>query len=205
MRLRRKKNNRDESIWRLRYGSSVKYREMCAESHRKTHGLCCVCLTRKSTQIHHACYGNDIAGKSIFPVCQHCHYHICHHKANWIRCSKNPVWENRNTEEFIQKLRSGYELLVNETAPIFESKKRIRLYLQSLQIASELYLQSLQISSIRLKAVITLKEAAMISNLSTGFLNQHLKSGELQGQKLGRGWKIRPLDLQKFVDKLFCI
>jgi hypothetical protein len=199
MRLRCKKSNRDDSIWRLRYGSSVKYREMCESAHRKTHNLCCVCLLRKSTQIHHACYGNDITGKSIFPVCQYCHYHICHHKANWIRCSKNPVWENRNTEEFIENLQSGYESLVNETAPILESKKKIELYLQSIQAASKLYLQSIQIASIRLKKVLTLKEAAIISGLSTAFLIVNAKNGNLNARRIGKGWKVRSQDLEKFV------
>ncbi|MEH1822122.1 MAG: helix-turn-helix domain-containing protein [Nostoc sp.] len=79
----------------------------------------------------------------------------------------------------------------------------MKIYLQSIQTAFEVYLQSLEISSIRLKAAITLKEAAMISNLSTGFLSEHLKSGELQGQKIGKGWKIRPSDLETFIDALF--
>ncbi|QKQ75631.1 helix-turn-helix domain-containing protein [Nostoc sp. TCL240-02] len=59
------------------------------------------------------------------------------------------------------------------------------------------------IAAIRLKMLLSLSEAAIISGLGKGFLVKQLKDGNLLGDKIGRGWKIRPSDLQKFVDDLF--
>jgi alkyl sulfatase BDS1-like metallo-beta-lactamase superfamily hydrolase len=68
-------------------------------------------LWRQSSEIHHAFYGNDIIGWSVFPVDAECHAKICHSKENWITDKDNPVWGNRNTEEFIKKLRDNYKFL----------------------------------------------------------------------------------------------
>lgn len=94
-----------------RYGNLKKYRQQCAIAHKSTHGLCCVCMTRKSQEIHHAFYGNDIIGVSTYPVCAKCHQTICHSPENWIKDHQNPVWKNRNTMQFTQRLQLGYKLL----------------------------------------------------------------------------------------------
>ncbi|MGA1256913.1 MAG: hypothetical protein ACO3YX_07885, partial [Candidatus Nanopelagicaceae bacterium] len=94
-----------------RYGNPKKYRQQCAIAHASTHSLCCVCMTRKSQELHHAFYGNDIIGVSVYPVCISCHRAICHSPENWIKDHHNPLWKNRNTEEFIERLQLGYKLL----------------------------------------------------------------------------------------------
>ena len=94
-----------------RYGNMKNYRKQCAIAHKSVHGLCCVCMVKQSEQIHHAFYGNDIIGVSTFPVCLSCHTQICHNPRNWIKDHENPVWRNRNTPEFIERLRLGYRLL----------------------------------------------------------------------------------------------
>ena len=97
--------------WNARYGDPKKYRKQVAIAHRKTHNYCVVCLTNKSEEIHHAYYGNDIIGVSTFPTCYRCHNEICHSQLNWVKSRINPVWGNRNTNEFITRLRLGYQLL----------------------------------------------------------------------------------------------
>ena len=116
-RLRRGSNSGKSQLnWDARYGKN--YKRLCAIAHRQTKGFCCYCLSAKSKEIHHALYGNDIAGISIFAVCvsearrrHRCHTKVCHSRQNWIKDSSNPVWKNRNTEEFTARLRLGFELL----------------------------------------------------------------------------------------------
>ncbi len=50
-------------------------------------------------------------GVSTFSTCYRCHHEICHSPTNWIKNPSNPVWGNRNTDEFIIRLRLGYQLL----------------------------------------------------------------------------------------------
>ena len=97
--------------WNARYGNPKEYKKQVAIAHRKTHNYCVVCLTKKSEEIHHAYYGNDVIGVSTFPTCISCHDEICHSPTNWIKNPSNPVWGNRNTDEFITRLRLGYQLL----------------------------------------------------------------------------------------------
>ena len=109
-RLRRSPNSRKSPLnWDARYGKN--YKRLCTMAHRQTKGYCCYCLSSKSEEIHHALYGNDIAGVSIFAVCDRCHTKVCHNRQNWIKDKKNPVWKNRNTEEFTARLKLGFELL----------------------------------------------------------------------------------------------
>lgn len=100
-----------ELNWNARYGNPKHYRKFLAIAHKKTHNYCVVCLSRRSEQIHHAYYGNDIIGISTFPTCASCHSLVCHSPTNWVICRSNPVWGNRNTDEFITRLRLGYQLL----------------------------------------------------------------------------------------------
>ncbi|PHJ64927.1 hypothetical protein VF04_03825 [Nostoc linckia z7] len=50
---------------------------------------------------------------------------------------------------------------------------------------------------------IGVKQAAQISGFSKNFILSNLKSGKLQGKKIGKGWRIRPKDLNEFVDMIF--
>lgn len=104
----RKNQNLDYS---KRYGNPKKYRKQCAIAHQSTHGLCCVCMVKKSEQLHHAYYGQDVIGESVFPVCLRCHQTICHSSENWIVDKDDKVWKNRNTPKFIDRLKLGYRLL----------------------------------------------------------------------------------------------
>ena len=99
------------SRYRQRYGNIKQYKIQCAIAHKSVHGLCCSCLTKQSEELHHAKYGQDSIGHTVFPVCKQCHQIVCHSQENWIVDHKNPVWESRNTEKFLQKLQLGYQLL----------------------------------------------------------------------------------------------
>lgn len=103
-----KKNNLN---WRSRYGNIKSYRKQCAIAHQSSKNLCCVCLVNPSEELHHAKYGNDVIGETVFPVCLKCHESVCHSSKNWLKDKYNPVWKNQNTAEFIERLKIGYKLL----------------------------------------------------------------------------------------------
>ncbi|MBD2771162.1 helix-turn-helix domain-containing protein [Iningainema tapete] len=65
-------------------------------------------------------------------------------------------------------------------------------------IAHHYYLVGLQS-----KMVLSLSEAALISGISEKLLRTHIKAGSLKAIRLGKGWKLRQVDLQDFVDQLF--
>ncbi|MBN3871655.1 MAG: hypothetical protein HWQ23_15640 [Nostoc sp. JL33] len=69
--------------WDARYGDIKKYKKQCAIAHKSVKGLCCVCLVRPSDELHHAKYGCDRIGLTVFPVCLTCHDQFCHSSKNW--------------------------------------------------------------------------------------------------------------------------
>lgn len=52
------------------------------------------------------------------------------------------------------------------------------------------------------KHFLTLEEAVALAGLSKEHLSEARKAGKLKAQLIGRGWKIRPKDLQSYTDKL---
>ena len=52
------------------------------------------------------------------------------------------------------------------------------------------------------KLMLTLVEAAALSNLSRNHLRQAIKTGTLKAQKIGRGWRIKRADLDAYVSSL---
>ncbi|MFN6475297.1 hypothetical protein [Nostoc sp. DedQUE07] len=97
--------------WNARYGNTKNYKKQCAIAHKSVRGLCCVCLTHPSQELHHAKYGCDRIGETVFPVCIDCHDNVCHSPKNWLKDKNNPVWKNKNTPEFTERLKLGYQLL----------------------------------------------------------------------------------------------
>ena len=81
------------------------YKERCRKAHESTGQRCVIC-SKKSEEIHHSSYGNDVIGKTIFAVCRHCHETIAHDPKNW-RPNKDPM-KSRNTQEFSEWLRVKY-------------------------------------------------------------------------------------------------
>lgn len=49
------------------------------------------------------------------------------------------------------------------------------------------------------EGLLTIKEAATSLNVSTVTIWRSLRNGDLVGVKIGRIWRIRPRDLQKFI------
>jgi hypothetical protein len=78
------------------------YYGRCREAHRSTGQRCVIC-TGKSTHVHHAYYGDDVVGTSIFPICESCHGSVCHSRENWI--PNKQEMKAKNTPAFINKLR----------------------------------------------------------------------------------------------------
>lgn len=102
------------NVFDVRYaylGYSAKVRE----AHQATGNMCCCCLERESSEVHHTDYQGELDQKGVnqYPVCSGrddtCHEKLCHSFTNWIKDRENPVWGNHNTEEWKNKLRSGYE------------------------------------------------------------------------------------------------
>ena len=58
------------------------------------------------------------------------------------------------------------------------------------------------LSDIAHKLMLTLPEAAALSNLSRNHLRQAIKTGTLKAQKIGRGWRIKRADLDAYVSAL---
>jgi excisionase family DNA binding protein len=63
--------------------------------------------------------------------------------------------------------------------------------------------QSISVADISHKLLLTLPEAAALSNLSRGFLLKAIREGKLKAQKIGRGWRIKNSDLEIYVRDLF--
>jgi excisionase family DNA binding protein len=52
------------------------------------------------------------------------------------------------------------------------------------------------------KLMLSLIEAAQLSNLSRGHLRQAIEDGKLKARIIGRGWRVKRVDLNKYVEKL---
>jgi excisionase family DNA binding protein len=63
--------------------------------------------------------------------------------------------------------------------------------------------QSISVADISHKLLLTLPEAAALSNLSRAFLSRAIREGKLKAQKIGRGWRIKNSDLEIYVRDLF--
>jgi excisionase family DNA binding protein len=61
---------------------------------------------------------------------------------------------------------------------------------------------ALSIADLAHKLMLTLAEAAALSNLSRNHLRQAIKTGALKAQKIGRGWRIKRADLDAYVSAL---
>lgn len=98
--------------YQARYGDSPKdYAKQCAKAHNLTKQKCCCCLVKPSEEIHHAAYGNDQIGITVFPVCRECHKAIAHHPDNWIVSRQDKVWGSKNTPGFTEQLIAGFSQL----------------------------------------------------------------------------------------------
>lgn len=52
------------------------------------------------------------------------------------------------------------------------------------------------------KLMLTLAEAAALSGLSKGYLRNAITDKQLKAQVIGKGWKVKRADLDKFIQKL---
>ena len=74
-------------------------------------GLCVCCMVSPAQEIHHTSYGSDSLGINWFPVCVKCHKQQCHSSENWIKDKDDPLWSNRNTEDFVEMMQRNYRSL----------------------------------------------------------------------------------------------
>ncbi|MHC5917560.1 MAG: hypothetical protein ACYTXE_42785 [Nostoc sp.] len=84
------------------------------KQHRQAHSKCCCCLRSEGTQMHHTEYtytNHEKLGINWFPLCNKCHHEVAHSSNNWIKNKADPVRNNKNTEEFIARLKLGFKLL----------------------------------------------------------------------------------------------
>jgi hypothetical protein len=94
-------------------------------AHLSIGGICCWCLAKPSEEIHHVRYkdqygaiaGREIPGVDIFPVCIKCHDSECHSKENWVIAKVKPELNNHSTEDAVERLKIGYELLSSRFSP----------------------------------------------------------------------------------------
>lgn len=106
------------------------YKELCSAAHKATNGICVVCKTAESEQIHHTSYSpggsDDQVGVNVFPVCKNCHKNVCHSTKNWITDPANPTFGNQNTEEFVQLLQDNMARLRTDSKELGEGKEMSR-------------------------------------------------------------------------------
>jgi 5-methylcytosine-specific restriction endonuclease McrA len=113
-----KKNwiDRDED----RYGENHKL--ICRLTHAATDSYCCLCHKKSDGQneAHHAMYRDrfgeirdrELPGIHIFSLCPRCHL-LAHDRLegvksnNWVKDRKDKSY-NRNSAEFLQTLRNGF-------------------------------------------------------------------------------------------------
>jgi hypothetical protein len=81
------------------------YYDRCRTSHKETGQRCVICL-KKSQTTHHAAYGNDVPGVTIFAVCKTCHNNICHDPKNWLPHRDKML--SCNTPAFTKYLQRQY-------------------------------------------------------------------------------------------------
>jgi excisionase family DNA binding protein len=62
--------------------------------------------------------------------------------------------------------------------------------------------QTLSPVELAAKHLLTLDEAATLSGLSKNHLTDAIHSGKLKARKIGRGWKVKPVNLKSYTDKL---
>ena len=62
--------------------------------------------------------------------------------------------------------------------------------------------QHLEESSRSQKLVLTIDEASAISGLPKNYIRQKIKDGQLKAQIIGRGWKVKRMDLDEFIKNL---
>lgn len=53
------------------------------------------------------------------------------------------------------------------------------------------------------KLLLTISEAQALTGLSREFLREAIASGELKAKVIGKGWRIKRSDLDKFIDELY--
>ena len=82
------------------------YRERCRQVHHAQGQRCCLCFD-KSQEVHHASYGHDVPGVTIFALCLNCHK-LAHTGKNWIW--NQDKMKCQNSDKFKAKLRKGFLL-----------------------------------------------------------------------------------------------
>jgi hypothetical protein len=64
--------------------------------------------------MHHTEYtytNHEKLGINWFPLCNKCHHEVAHSSNKWIKNKADPVRNNKNTEEFIARLKLAFKLL----------------------------------------------------------------------------------------------
>lgn len=91
------------------------YNQICQMAHQSSGQRCVVCF-KKSTHIHHARYGFDSPGVTVFPVCRKCHDNVCHASINWIMSVDR--MKSRNTKEFTKWLQDRFLYIYHAHIPL---------------------------------------------------------------------------------------
>lgn len=96
---------------------------------------------------------------------------------------------------FLKKVLENPEVLATFADDFLDCTRRIAIAIESLT--------TLQALPHKEKLALNLAEASFLSGFSKNELRHRLKSGELNGRKLGRGWKILRSDLESWVKNQF--
>ena len=114
-----------------------------------------------------------------------------------------PAIENeQNNKENNSKKTNEKSLLspINDNG-LLEPLEKIQ-FLSTLETIGEALKKQTKLSELSHKKILTLDEAKSISGLSRNFLLQSIKSKKLKAKIIGKGWKIKQIDLDSFIAKI---
>ena len=80
--------------------------------------------------------------------------------------------------------------------------ERLIIALEALRFREAGSTPIVSISDVACKIMLTLPEAASLTNLSRTHLVKAIKEGKLNGKKIGRGWRVKRADLDEYIKEL---
>ena len=92
--------------------------------------------------------------------------------------------------------------LPNEEFTIVRQTQTDNLIGAILERLERVFERQLEASNLQQKMMLDISEASTVSGLSKNYLRQSIKDATLKAKRIGRGWKVKRLDLDEFIKNL---
>jgi excisionase family DNA binding protein len=89
-----------------------------------------------------------------------------------------------------------------QLARVSDNQDAAAMLMQIIMAARDRRSETRALTDLAVKKLLTLPEASALSGLSVGHLREAIHAGKLKGKIIGRGYKIKQLDLDAYVRKL---